>query len=183
MTITAEATGKPPSLDDNFVAMLEDLHANEDRAALAALRRGLGKPVGEAMEAYRYIARFAASTSTSQQEEAFYLVATLFGLYPSDSRRGEGWMKTNLGASLLELKDKMGGDGAERRFVALLNSHTDELADHLRHIISLLKSKDVLVDWRQLLTDIRWWEAANREVQRKWAKAFWGKERPETRTE
>jgi CRISPR system Cascade subunit CasB len=166
VNITAEAAAQQPTLDDEFIRMLESLHAKEDRAALAALRRGLGKAPGEAMEAYSYIARFAASAPP--REHAFHLVATLFGLYPSESRRGEGWMKTN-----------MDGEGAERRFVALLNSHADELADHLRHIVSLLKSKEVSINWRQLLNDIRWWDRDDRDVQRKWAKAFWGEDRGE----
>lgn len=175
--MTAEATAKQPTLDDEFIRMLENLDAKNDRAALAALRRGLGKEPGEAMEAYNYIARFVASAP--QRENAFHLVATLFGLYPSESRRGENWMKTNLGASLRELKGKTDNEGAERRFVASLNSHADELADHLRHIVSLLKSKDVSINWRQLLSDIRRWDDDNRNVQRNWAKAFWGEERPE----
>ncbi|MGH9943937.1 MAG: hypothetical protein ACRD9R_16450, partial [Pyrinomonadaceae bacterium] len=46
-----------------FVASLERLggerakqYADRDRAALAALRRALGKPVGEAGEAHRFVA-------------------------------------------------------------------------------------------------------------------------------
>lgn len=179
MNTTAEAIVKTSSLDDDFVAMLEELHAKDDRAALAALRRGLGKQPGEAMETYRHVARFAVNAKNFQHEKAFHTVATLFGLYPSDSRRGDHWAQTNLGASLRELKNKVDGEGAERRFVALLNSHTDELDDHLRHIISLLKSKKVSVNWRQLLADIRWWDGEGRDVQRKWAKAFWGDDRPE----
>lgn len=173
------ATETKQSLEEEFVESLADLYRRNDRAALAALRRGLGKAPGEAMEAYRYVARFAARCKYPSQEESLYHVATLFGLYPSDSRSGNDSMTTNLGASLRELKGKLDSGGVERRFVALLNSHRDELADHLRQIISLLKSKDVTINWLRLLVDINRWDNDDRRVQREWAKAYWRDDRNE----
>lgn len=161
---------------EGFVAYLEELFDKEDRAALAALRRGLGKRPGEEMSVYRYLGRFADSLKSKQQEEAYHLIATLFGLYPSESwRSGDGDKnKTNLGASLRRLKEQMGGDGADRRFVALLNAHREDLPEHLRQIVGLLKSKDVPIDWVQLLQAVEYWDADNeRRTQRQWAKTFW----------
>jgi CRISPR system Cascade subunit CasB len=62
----------------------------------------------------------------------------------------------------------------ERRFVALLNCHQDDLDHHLRQAVSLLKSKDAPVDWAELLKDIQRWDNDDRLVQRRWARAFWG---------
>jgi CRISPR system Cascade subunit CasB len=45
--------------------------------------------------------------------------------------------------------------------------------EHLRQILSLLKSKDVPINWAQLLSDIRHWERDDRIVQKAWARAFW----------
>jgi CRISPR system Cascade subunit CasB len=56
----------------------------------------------------------------------------------------------------------------------LLNSHVDELSRHLRHAVGLLKSREVPVDWVQLLHDIPRWDYPSRRVQRDWARAFWG---------
>lgn len=179
MTPTTEVIPQQRAFDEAFIEMLEELYHRNDRAALAALRRGLGRAPGEAMEAYRYIARFAAQINNRRKEESLHLVATLFGLYPSASRGGDDWITTNLGASLRELRSKLESEGVERRFIALLNSHRDELATHLRQIISLLKSKDVTLNWLHLLRDINRWDADERRAQREWAKAFWREDRNE----
>ena len=61
----------------------------------------------------------------------------------------------------------------EKRLVALLNSHLDDLPKHLQHTIRLLKSKDIPVDWSQLLRDMQNWHREDREIQRSWARGFW----------
>lgn len=68
-----------------------------------------------------------------------------------------------------------GEPGVERRFVALLNCHRDDLPAHLRHAVGLLKSKEIPVDWAELLHDILRWDSESRSVQRAWARAFWGR--------
>ena len=61
----------------------------------------------------------------------------------------------------------------EKRLVALLNCHQDDLPDHLRHVISLLKAKDIFINWLQLLNDVQNWQRESRDVQRRWARQFW----------
>lgn len=158
-------------MNEEFIQMLTGFHRQENRAALAMLRRGLGKQPGEAMEVYRYIGNFAANTKSKTHEDALHTVATLFGLYPSDSRTGNQF-DSNLGASVSELSVKTNGDSIEKRFVALLNAHSDDLPDHLRQMIGLLKANDVKINWLQLLNDLNWWDGDKRDVQRRWAKSF-----------
>ena len=62
----------------------------------------------------------------------YYVIATLFGLFP---KHRNGY---SLGAAFRRLK-KM-SDSMKARFIALLNAHLDDLDDHLRHTISLLKA-------------------------------------------
>jgi CRISPR system Cascade subunit CasB len=174
-TTTATEQSARQRLRDEFIKLLEELFDRDDRAALATLRRGLGKPLGGEMEIYRYLGRFADRLTSRRQEEAYYLIATLFGLYPTESwkRGGDDKDATNLGASLRKLKGET-GESIERRFVALLNAHSEDLPTHLRQVISLLSSKEMPVDWRQLLQDIENWDFDDeRRIQRKWAKAFW----------
>src|SRR5918912_413229 len=161
-----------------FIRSLEQLYADEDRGALADLRRGLGKPPGVAMEMHPYVVPFTRELSRSQ-ENAFYTVAALFGLYPRESwRRGEKEKFSNLGASLKFLKKDSGG--VERRFVALLNCRAEDLPAHLRQVIGLLKTNDLPVDWAQLLRDVIHWDY-DEAVQRNWARAFWAADpKPET---
>lgn len=170
------------SRDERFVSALEDLIEKNDRAALAALRRGLGKQPGTAMEMHRYVVPHLHGVQHQNDEKPYYLVAALIGLYPAESwRSNAGRQDTSLGASLALLKAES-GDSLERRFVALLNAHADDLPEHLRQAISLLKSKDKPVDWLQLLKDIKRWDAEDNRVQRRWAKGFWGQDRNEDGT-
>lgn len=166
---------RPSERDVRFVAFLERLVAEGDRASLAALRRGLGRP-GSAAEVYRFVVPWLPPGVPPWEETAYYLVASLFAWHQrswSDSGI-EDEMSPNLGASFARLADALGGvDRVEARFVALLNSHREDLPDRLRHIVGLLRSGDVPIDWAQLLQDLKGWDWESRAVQRAWAKAFW----------
>lgn len=160
--------------DERFIEALVVFYKQEDRATLAALRRGLGNSPGETMEMHPYVAPFTQGLRR-RQEDAYYLIAALFGLYPGESwTSSESRLRTNLGASSRWFANESNSDSIERRFVALLNAHADDLSEHLRQTISLLKSKDIPVDWRQLLRDVINWDDDDRFVQRNWSKAFWG---------
>jgi CRISPR system Cascade subunit CasB len=159
------------SREERFVEYLEELEGNDDRAALAALRRSLGKSPGEATEAHRYVLPFNPAT---REESAYYLVGGLFALHPQSWHRDEGDRNlTNLGASFARLGSEVESKSIEKRFVALLNCHADDLAERLRHAIGLLGSKKIPVDWAQLLKDLRNWNHPDRFVQLSWARAFW----------
>jgi CRISPR system Cascade subunit CasB len=164
--------------EQRFVRDLRKLVAREDRAALAALRRGLGKGPGEAAECHRYVVPFTSDLST-WREAAFYQVAALFAWHQGSWNDGDGEpVVRNLGASLQQLDARLEGNSVERRFVALLNSHVEDLGEHLRQIVGLLKAGQVPIDWSQLLRDIQRWDREDRLVQRAWARAFWGQQRP-----
>jgi CRISPR system Cascade subunit CasB len=165
--------------EERFVEYLEELDRNEDRAALAALRRSLGKSPGEAAEAHRYVLPFNPAT---WEESAYYLVGGLFALHPQSWRRDERDKSlTNLGASFAWL-GSVDSKSIEKRFVALLNCHEEDLTEHLRHAIGLLRSKEIPVDWVQLLKDLRNWNHPDRFVQLSWARAFWGRADEQTQT-
>lgn len=162
-----------------FAQYLERLSDREERAALAALRRGLGKPAGDAAEMYPYVMPFMPDDAGRRRQEAYFLVAALFAWHPMSWRDGGQGRSRNLGASFARLAQQVESGSIEGRFVALLNSHRDDLPQHLRHTIGLLRSRDVPVDWAQLLHDLQGWEWQSRSVQRAWASAFWGAPRPE----
>lgn len=168
----SEQTTQKHKRDDAFIEYLEKIKKRDDRAVLAHLRRGLGKEPGTALEMFPYIARFVQNTSRSN-ENAFFLVASLFGLYPIYSWKSDENGKNNLGKSIVSfLKDQSGS--IEKRFVALLNADEEDLPHHMRQIISLLKSKDALINWHELLRGIKQWNRSDRKIQREWAKEFWG---------
>lgn len=191
---------KALSQAERFIQDLEKLADDKngkkpDRAALAALRRGLGKKPGEVSQMHLYIVRYIKHLNDfdyRRAENSYYLVASLFALWHSGHNEKLTY-KGNLGASFAKLKPnsdkseapKEKNESIEKRFVALLNSHQEDLADHLRHAVSLLKSKEIGIDWLQLLKDLQNWDNDNRYVQRDWARAFWSKpsDEPENSTE
>jgi len=153
----------------------------DGRAALAALRRGLGKPPGTAAEMFPFVAEYAPD-GTNWNSDRFYLVASLFGSHPVNwDYDGKDDCRSNLGASLRRANRESGG--VEAALVSLLNSSQDELADRLRHSVALCAAAQpapVPVDWAQLLHDLRWWDSPRRDAHRRWATAFW---RPRNQSE
>jgi CRISPR system Cascade subunit CasB len=153
-----------------FIAFLKILA--EDRGALAALRRGLGKPPGAAPEMFPYVVPHLPERVNRQDEAVYYLIASLYAYHPADISQG------NLGTHMAGcIQGDAGRQAIERRFVALLSAHTDDLGEYLRHVISFLRSREHSVNWSQLLRDLCAWDHPDRYVQRNWARDFWG--RPE----
>ncbi len=152
-----------------FIARLQGLAQSEERGALSALRRGLGRQPGEAAEMFRYVEPFLPEKRSKHQEAAYYLIASLFGLHPKSGGTG------NLGTHLAQTRSEAGDDALERRFTALLSAHPDDLPDYVRQAISFLRSKEIPVNWNQLFWDLQNWDEADRRVQKRWANAFWGR--------
>lgn len=170
-----------PKTTHPFVEYLQTLV--EDRGALAALRRGLGRPAGHAPEMYPYIIPRLHGRMSRLEEEAHFLVASLFAFHAASTTQG------NLGDHLAAtIRNEKARQAIERRFVALLNAHPEDLGQLLRHTISFLKSQEQPVNWSQLLLDLCAWNHPDRLVQRRWARAFWsrpiaGEEEPESSDE
>ena len=173
-------------------ALVPTLEHDGDRAALAALRRGLGKAPGDDLKMLPYIVRMLPSHLRHREEPPYYLTASLFALYPvawsGTKRQTFGASMRSLaldqgaargGASSNEDDEEQGGGRldkpVERRFVALLNADDagESFATHLRHAVSLLKRSDTRIDWVQLLLDLGAWGWTSRPVQRCWAQDFW----------
>ena len=164
----------PTQHERRFADYLKRLADDENRAALAALRRGLGKRPGEVSDPSPYVDPWLTPDASRRDEEAHYLVASLFGLHPvSLSPTAGNYSPRNLGASLERLLTEGNRGAVQRRSIAALNSHREELGDHLRHLVGLLGARRAPVDWAQLLHDVERWDNPHRCVQREWARAFW----------
>jgi CRISPR system Cascade subunit CasB len=147
---------------DRFIGHLEALAKREDRGALANLRRGLGKPPGASAAMMPLLVPYLPDDQ--REHWAYFLVATLFALHPECARAG------NMGTTFRRLGDN---ESAEKRFVALLDSHVDELGERLRHVVALARSKTEPVNYRQLLDDVLLWNHPERIVQLAWARQYW----------
>lgn len=162
---------------------LKRLVEQNDRGALAELRRGLGKEPGHSSGVLRHVVPWLPAGAGPQDdwnERAHYLVASLFALHTTwqGAGGGMGWTFRRIA----------GGPGdnpsLELRFRRLLECDSAELGAHLRQAVSLARSSKhhAPVDYGRLLTDICGWNYEDRRVQRRWAREFWG-HRAETPTE
>ncbi|MGO9118469.1 MAG: type I-E CRISPR-associated protein Cse2/CasB [Desulfomonilaceae bacterium] len=134
-----------------------------DRGSLADLRSGLAKKPGEMARVHKHVVPYLPEKNYS--DHWYYLTATLFGAFPQH-RKGR-----SLGAAFRPLKKK--SDSMEARFVAVLNAHPDDLDDHLRHAVRLLKTYEEPLDWFQLFADILQWDHPDCYVQLQWARDFY----------
>ncbi|MBF0566503.1 MAG: type I-E CRISPR-associated protein Cse2/CasB [Nitrospirae bacterium] len=150
---------------NQFIGYLLSLakESEEDRGALAELRSGLGKEPGEMARVHKHVVPYLPEKN--YDDRWYYLIATLFGAF---SKHGKGY---SLGAAFRTLKGK--SDSMEARFIALLNSHPDDLDDHLRHAVSLLKTNERPLDWFRLFEDLLQWDHPDGHVQLKWARDFY----------
>lgn len=169
-------TEKQQAKEHYFITYLETL--TEDRAALAALRRGLGQPPGSVPDMHRYIIPLLQNIyANSWEEEVYYLVASLFALHPESVKEG------NLGTHFAQTLDPNPdyNKAIERRFTALLTAHPQDLPFYLRQAISFLQSKEQAINWHQLMRDILRWEHPTyaTTVQKRWAAQFWRKQKQE----
>ena len=156
------------SLDETekkFIGYLMNLakEGHEDRGALADLRSGLGRDPCEMARVHKHVVPFLPEKSDG--DRWYYILATLFGLYPKHRS------SFSLGRAFKPLREK--SDSMEARFVALLNAHSDDLDDHLRHVVSLLKTNEQPLDWYRLFEDLLQWDYSEGHVQLRWARDFY----------
>lgn len=157
-----------------FVTYLDALSQRDDKGALVALRRGLGQSPGTVPDMYRYVVPLLPKDAYpgSWTERSYYLIAALYAMHTDSANDG------NLGdhfATQLDRKNPERNDAIERRFIALLTAHPDDLHIYLRQGISFLRSKDTPVNWHQLMWDVLQLGYPDRAtgVQKRWANAFW----------
>lgn len=153
--------------EHQFVIFLERLRDSKDRAALARLRRGLGKKMGTP-QMFPYVVPFLYESMGKREQEHYFLVASLFALHPEASSKG-----TSLGKVFKRMSD--GSESIEKRFMNLLSADPADIGGHLRHAVSLAKNKTIPIDYHQLIYDLKYWGHQDRFIQFKWARDFWGK--------
>jgi CRISPR system Cascade subunit CasB len=159
-------TSKPT---DPLVDHLEALAKREDRAALAQLRGSLQE--GRSLDGLRIVLPFLkrGAPGAVRAEDDALLVAGLFALHPESG-------SLSLASALrIVARDS---DSVELRFRALLGAERQDLATHLRHAVTLVASKGLAIDWRDLHTTLRFWDRQTDpphqdRARREWARDFW----------
>lgn len=187
----ATAESPPKSLGQvayglaNYLAALAT-DENRDRAKLASLRRGLGQADGWDPQ-LASIVNPRIGNIPDRQATICYHVAALFGLHPVGWKRGEDdsarYENRSFTQSLHMLAFQQSQEGGrslddikqplDRRLMALLNANSDDVFDHLRYTVSLLRGTEIPVDWGKLILDLDRWDEPDRSVQRTWSRAWW----------
>lgn len=151
---------------DRLVEHLEELarEGDKDRATLALLRGTLQE--GRALEGLRVVLPYIPRDSKRQRqiEDDALLLAGLFALHPESGSLSL--------ATALKIVART-SDSVELRFHALLGASRQDLPTHLRHAVTLVASHGLAIDWRDLHTKIRFWEATSDRARREWARDFW----------
>lgn len=135
------------------------------KAALAKLRRGVGKNPGSSPELweltlYEFPEELMGSAAKpSQGEWAVHIVLTLFSVHQQSKDIHTQCMNQNravLGRSLRRLvKDQEDEGRIKRRFDAVVTSQSPrELANHLRGLVQLLRDAGIPLDYPALGMDI-----------------------------
>ena len=155
-----------------FIAYLNHLE-EQDRGALAELRRSLGFAPGAYPPAYPYVERFAGNERSVNDSFrlALYVTAGLFALNPKNSTG-------SLAASLGQLMRNRNSESIEKRFIALLGADPGNISNYLRQVVSLLAADDLGLDYVVLLDDLsRWLNPYAVEwrdkIRQRWARDFY----------
>ncbi len=154
---------------ESFVSYLEKLVEQEDRATLAKLRHSLAFEPGEYVHAFPFVERFTVDVGI-ERRKLYFLLAGLFATHPEISHDP----KENLGQTVKRLylaQDE--SPSIEKRFLAVLEADDDQLPQHLRHLVNLLKAKNLAVNWQLLLKDLINRQYNADATKRRWAQSFY----------
>ena len=135
-------------------------------ASMARLRRGVGKQLSEAPEAWGGVLPFIPdellSTSydgfrETEAESAIFNALTLYSIHQQGSDINVNVSGTSFGSAVGKLRNSTNEDAITRRFNAVITaSEMTELAYHARGLIQLMKASDksIGMDYPQFAKDL-----------------------------
>lgn len=161
----------------------------EGKSTLAKFRNSIGKDLEKSMELWPILFEnlpeeyLGNGKSITGEENAILLTLQLYALYLQGNsvilmNLEEEKKFKNIGFSLkiLRVDNSTSVDG---RFNAMITSTTvEELANHLRHMIKILKSKypNTYIDFPKLAEDIYWFSRGYEDrVRLSWAREYFRK--------
>jgi CRISPR system Cascade subunit CasB len=164
-------TQTPSARLERQAKFLENLHRRfkDDNGAKALFKRALSGEDRHIRNTYSMVLSYIPEMPQYQQEN-WILVACLSFYYPQPIRDEQ----RNFGYSCHGLANTTQSEGADRRFRALLDTSLEDLRSPLTALIRQIKSKEIRLDYPQLLSDLGQWEHADQYIQDRWARAFWG---------
>jgi CRISPR system Cascade subunit CasB len=162
------------------------------KAALAQLRRGIGKEIGELPDLLGFVLPTDEITSWAAGEEmvekSIYTALTLYAFHQQGSDRcmSAGLeekvvavsYKNSFGHAVRNLvkSDQNKEAAVTRRFDKVLTAQdVTELAIHARGLIGLLKKENITMDYPSFAVDLYWFQQQDvrRRVLLKWGKDYY----------
>ncbi|SER20505.1 CRISPR system Cascade subunit CasB [Actinokineospora terrae] len=140
---------------------------------LAAMRRGLGKPPGSVPQMWP-LYEAVVSHEGSPRLAAEHAALCLFGLHQQSQRTPMHTPGVGLGAALRRLSrlDNVSEEAVTRRFNAAATATSfDELVEHLRRLVTQLRSKAIPLDYTRLHRDLLAWSTPDGQAR---ARRRWG---------
>lgn len=151
------------------IAWLErHLHDSGGRGALAQLRHGIGRRPGALPQLWgRFLADmpeewYTANGKPSREEWAIYIALTLFAMHQQSREESVNQQDVSLGTAAQRLLDeeKPDQDASDvqrvwkRLAIVAQADDVEELAYRLRQFISLLRARDIGLDYGGLAADL-----------------------------
>lgn len=169
--MTTEAPSEPLKNELDYVAAVTE--TCRDRAARAALRKGLGRTPERAETMDRHIAALIPLGTHPARENAQYAIAALIaahGTADTDTDAGGNFGRIlALAVAAGELKER----SAETRLRLLTRSNQTGLITYLPKTLSAIDRTLTVHDWAQLLSDLAWWPRSHAMTGKRWRQAFW----------
>jgi CRISPR system Cascade subunit CasB len=186
MTDTLTYTDLVKSIVDKKIRRLQHgylANRSAEVAALARLRRGLGKPAGSVLDIveYTHADEFAGrDDAPTPAEIAAHLSMTLYALHQQSQGRPMHQGGHPLGRSIralipVERGEKYTEASVAKRFTMLGTADSlGELTHHLRGMVQLLRAGGVPLDYGQLAADLLTWQRPGgaATVRLRWGRDF-----------
>jgi CRISPR system Cascade subunit CasB len=154
---------------NRFLEFLHKRIAN-DNGAKADLKRALSGEPKHLRNIYSLVLPYLSSISDWKQDHIWIPVACLSVYYPQPIRD----QQNNFGYSCRQLANKTESEGIERRFRVLLDTASSDIQNPITALVRQMKSKEISIDYPQLIYDLNQWEHPDQYIQDKWARTFWG---------
>jgi CRISPR system Cascade subunit CasB len=167
---------------------------SRQRAALAKLRRGVGKELGEVPEVWDITLADLPGHLTSEKgvaspaERAIHLALTLFAMHQQGKSQSVSRSGISFGTAVRKLVsiDEKSEQAIKRRFDAALTAkNLFEFSHHARGLIQLMKAKGVFLHYPQFAKDLYRYQNPDckSEVMLEWGEDFWAPAKKRQRRE
>lgn len=143
------------------------------RAALSAIRRGAGREAGTVPELWPYQRHLAGDYRPDYATVAEHHALVLYGFHQQGNSTNVHKPGSSLGQAVWQLRNHFSPEAVDSRFFrAVTSSNINELAHHLRGLITQMRSLNPVpqFDYTQLVKDLRNWQYPNSvdRVRRRW---------------